>query len=200
MIGRRPRYRAGVSGQCVYVSRLSRPWRCFHRSCRKVAGRRHFRFAPPADRGLPSCRRTSYPREKYVWLFTPGTTGGSYALNGFRRALAQIIEYVTGSAHCVARQFSAWRGSGAVALVKETADRLVPPPVMAVSPLPRSWRNRLQSADRLQQRGHCRFDDGQRCPWLSEHDHPNADGPAGESFGQVNGDRTSRSIEVQIES
>jgi predicted dehydrogenase len=55
--------------------------------------------------------------EKYVWLFTPGTTGGSYALMDFGVHWLDLVEYVTGSRiREIAAQFSThqreriWRG------------------------------------------------------------------------------------------
>ena len=55
--------------------------------------------------------------DKYVWLFTPGTTGGSYALMDLGIHWLDLVEYVTGSRiREITAQFSThqqeriWRG------------------------------------------------------------------------------------------
>ena len=112
--------------------------------------------------------------DKYVWLFTPGATGSSYALMDLGVHWLDLVEYVTGSRiREIAAQFSThqreriWRGragegprppgsatgDGGVTVaaeLEEQADLLI----------------RLQQWSR-------RFDDSQRrCPWLSKHNHP----------------------------
>jgi predicted dehydrogenase len=57
------------------------------------------------------------PADKYVWLFTPGTTGRSYALMDLGIHWLDLVEYVTGARiHEITAQFSThqreriWRG------------------------------------------------------------------------------------------
>ena len=57
--------------------------------------------------------------DKYVWMFTPGTTGGSYALMDLGVHWLDLVEYVTGSRILeITAQFSThqreriWRGRG----------------------------------------------------------------------------------------
>ena len=82
--------------------------------------------------------------DKYVWLFTPGTTGGSYALMDLGVHWLDLVEFVTGRGSEISPHSSppiSRSGSGVAVPVRARALR-VPRPATAASPLATRWRIR----------------------------------------------------------